>query len=73
VSAPVPLAYYVTDIPKQIRHTFDARPLGKQHVLSKGIIGGIALCVIVWRGRVRAITSVTLGPETLERTLREQL
>jgi len=28
-----------------------------------GFIGGISLCIIVWRGRVRAITSATVGSE----------
>ena len=58
------MEYYATNIPKQIRHTFYADLWAHNMSYLSGFIGGIALCVIIWRGRVRTITSVTLGSGT---------
>jgi hypothetical protein len=57
------MEYYATDIPKQIRHTFYADLWAHNISYLSGFIGGIALCVIVWRGRVQAITSARVGSE----------
>jgi hypothetical protein len=51
------MEYYATDIPKQIRHTFYADLWAHNMSYLSGFIGGVALCVIVWRGRVKEITS----------------
>jgi hypothetical protein len=58
------MEYYATDIPKHIRHTFYADLWAHNMSYLSGFIGGISLCVIVWRGRVRAITPATVGPES---------
>jgi hypothetical protein len=47
------LEYYATSIPKQIRHNFYADLWAHNMSYLSGFIGGIVLCVIVWRGRVR--------------------
>ena len=57
------MEYYATDIPKQIRHTFYADLWAHNMSYLSGFIGGIALCVIVWRGRVQEITSARVGSE----------
>jgi hypothetical protein len=48
---------------KHIRHTFYADLWAHNMSYLSGFIGGISLCVIVWRGRGRAITSATVGSE----------
>jgi hypothetical protein len=57
------MEYYATNIPKQMRHTFYADLWAHNTSYLSGFIAGIALCVIVWRGRVQAITSAGVGSE----------
>ncbi len=47
------MEYYATGIPKQIRHNFYADLWAHNMAYLSGFTGGIVLCVIVWRGRVR--------------------
>jgi hypothetical protein len=45
------MEYYATAIPKQIRHTFYADLWAHEMSYLTGLIGGIILCIIVWRSR----------------------
>jgi hypothetical protein len=45
------MEYYATAIPKQIRHTFYADLWAHETSYLTGMIGGIILCIIVWRSR----------------------
>jgi hypothetical protein len=47
------MEYYATAIPKQIRHTFYADLWAHTTSYLSGLIGGITLCIIVWRNRSR--------------------
>jgi hypothetical protein len=47
------MEYYATGIPKRIRHDFYADLWAHNMSYLSGFIGGLVLCVIVWRGRVR--------------------
>jgi hypothetical protein len=55
------MEYYATDIPKQIRHNFYADLWAHNASYLSGFVGGIVLCVIVWRGRSHASTSLAAG------------
>jgi len=57
------MEYYATAIPKHMLHTFYADLWAHNMSYLSGFIGGISVCVIVWRGRVRAVTSATGGSE----------
>jgi hypothetical protein len=45
------MEYYATAIPKQIRHTFYADLWAHEMSYLTGLIGGIILCILVWRSR----------------------
>ena len=45
------MEYYATAIPKQIRHTFYADLWAHEMSYLTGMIGGIILCILVWRSR----------------------
>lgn len=55
------MEYYATDIPKQIRHTFYADLWAHNASYLSGFFGGIALCITIWRGRMRAMTVAKVG------------
>jgi hypothetical protein len=50
------MEYYATGIPKQIRRNFYADLWAHNMSYLSGFIGGIVLCVIVWRSRARVGT-----------------
>jgi hypothetical protein len=60
------MEYYATDIPKQIRHNFYADLWAHNVSYLSGFVGGIVLCVTVWRGRVPTKTSLTTAPGPLK-------
>ena len=60
------MEYYGTDIPKQIRHNFYADLWAHNVSYLSGFVGGIVLCVTVWRGRVPRKTSLTTAPGPLK-------
>jgi hypothetical protein len=55
------MEYYAVGIPKQIRHDFYADLWAHNASYLTGFVGGMVLCVTVWRGRVRANTSLATG------------
>lgn len=55
------MEYYATDIPKQIRHTFYADLCAHNASYLSGFIGGSALCISIWRGRMRTMTVAKVG------------
>ena len=56
------MEYYATDIPKQIRHTFYADLWAHDISYLSGFVGGIVLCVIVWRSRRRVFGNLRQVP-----------
>lgn len=59
------MEYYATNIPKQIRHTFYADLWAHNISYLSGFVGGIALCISVWRSRAVAMKLANLGPKYL--------
>jgi hypothetical protein len=55
------MEYYATDIPKPIRHTFYADLWAHNASYLSGFVGGIALCINIWRGRARTMTLAKVG------------
>jgi hypothetical protein len=55
------MEYYATAIPKQIRHGFYADLWAHNASYLSGFVGGIALCISVWRGRTPAMTLAKAG------------
>ena len=59
------MEYYATNIPKQIRHTFYADLWAHNVSYLSGFVGGIVICISVWRGRAQLRASLTTDPTTL--------
>jgi len=55
------MEYYATGIPKQIRHAFYADLWAHNASYLTGFVGGIALCISVWRGRTLATPLAEVG------------
>lgn len=55
------MEYYATEIPKQMRHRFYADLWAHNMSYLSGFVGGLFLCVMVWRGRLHASKSTTHG------------
>ena len=55
------MEYYATGIPKQLRHRFYADLWAHNMSYLSGFVGGLVLCIMTWRERIRAGASRTHG------------